>query len=331
MALSVISAFNEFMTDIVDLDHEVSQTAKKSRDWMVDRIHSFQNNVQNFPGLYSGHDIFFGSFERKTKKRELDDIDLMICLEGDGGIYSESGSTVYIGGFNEGSPLNRLLFDNIGNLNSKRVINKFLASLETVPQYEKAETHLRGEAATLKLKSYPWTFDIVPCFITRNDLFGRSYYLIPDGSGNWKKTDPRIDRGRVERLVALRGTSILGSIRLMKFWNCRATMPTMSSYLLENMILDYYEDYLATKYPDAEFKKLVKHVEYAIFYAVNDPKRIQGDLNTVGTSDRLKISARCLEDYNKAEEASRLELQNDQKASIRKWGDIFGWMFPSYG
>ena len=66
-------------------------------------------------------------------------------------------------------------------------------------------------------------------------------YLIPDGNGYWKKTDPRIDKERTTRINQNHDGNILQIIRILKYWNRRATMPTMSSYLLETMILNYYE------------------------------------------------------------------------------------------
>lgn len=328
MAADVIEAFNEFLSQTVNLDSEVSDLAKRSRDWLVDRIHAFPDNDNSFPRLYDGMDIFFGSFERKTKKRELDDIDLMICLSAQGVTYSEWGSKVFIGNTREGSPLHNLRFDDGIYLNSKRVINKFIPALAGIPQYEKSEMHRRGEAATLSLKSYPWVFDIVPCFMTGEELNGKTYYLIPDGDGHWQKTDPRIDRARVERLSALRGTTMLDVIRLTKYWNCRPTMPTIGSYTLENMVLDYYETSDCGKFPDLEFIKVVKHVENAIFSSVIDPKGLQGDLNSTSWADRYKISLRCASDHLKCEEARELERQKEYRRSASKWREVFGDSFP---
>ncbi|CAD5789332.1 Uncharacterised protein [Escherichia coli] len=66
--------------------------------------------------------------------------------------------------------------------------------------YSETDVKRNQEAATLKLKSYDWNFDIVPAFITTPDSFGKTYYLIPDGNCHWKKTDPRIDMQKVTDL-----------------------------------------------------------------------------------------------------------------------------------
>lgn len=61
-------------------------------------------------------------------------------------------------------------------------IYRFISKLADLNDYSKAEMHKNQEAATLKMKSYTWNFDIVPCFYAKEN-----FYLIPDGSGNWKK------------------------------------------------------------------------------------------------------------------------------------------------
>ena len=43
-------------------------------------------------------------------------------------------------------------------------------------------------------------------------------YLIPDGNGNWKKTDPRIDAANVTNLNQQHNGNILKVIRLAKYW-----------------------------------------------------------------------------------------------------------------
>lgn len=331
MAATVIDAFNEFMRDEVNLDSEVTNTARRSRDWLMERIHDFPDTDPSFPKLYSDKDIFFGSFERKTKKRPLDDIDIAIGLHADGATYEEYGNTICISIRDENSALYGLRFDNSNHINSRRVINKFVNSLANIPQYRSAEIGRKGEAAVLSLSSYPWVYDLVPCFFTSPDLNGNSFYLIPDGEGNWKKTDPRIDRGRVARLVETRGKNMLGVIRLVKFWNQRPTMPTLSSYLLENIVLDYYEHSICSLYPDLEFRDVINYIGTAIYRAVQDPKGTQGDLNDVSWLDRIAIATRCATDYAKAVEARLLEEAADYRKSINKWAEVLGPTFPTFG
>ena len=165
---------------------------------------------------YKDKILRFGSFERHTKIRPIDDIDLMLCLSGEGTrTYMQSGDVFYINGSDSDSE-NGLMTDNTNYLNSTKVINRFITKLSDLQDYSKAEMHKNHEAATLQLKSYTWNFDIVPCFYTDTD-----FYLIPDGSGNWKKTDPRIDNAVSYTHLCQRLICRNGKICRNSCMNCR--------------------------------------------------------------------------------------------------------------
>ena len=89
MATTVNNAFDEFMKDIVNLDPDVVSKARESRDNLLENIAEFDNE-DGFFDLYEGYNVHFGSFARKTKCRELDDIDLMIGIAANGATYNSS-------------------------------------------------------------------------------------------------------------------------------------------------------------------------------------------------------------------------------------------------
>jgi hypothetical protein len=332
MVATVNEAFSVFLRDSVNLDPGETQQARNSRDWLLSQIHLFPDQDEDFPRLYSEKDISFGSFARRTKKRPLDDIDIMVALSAEGGVYHEFTDKIEIYVSQSAHKLKALCFEGTTTLNSRKVINKFVSSLSQIPQYKKAEVKRNMEAATLNLVSYPWTFDLVPCFFTSKDWSNRDYYLIPDGQGHWKKTDPRIDRDRVSEVNQSHNGNVLNAIRLMKYWNRRPTMPSMSSYLLENMILDFYSTQYAkaSQYVDLEVPKVLQYIQTSIFSSVNDPKGIQGNINQLSYEEKEKVSKRSYRDYLKALEARNLEEEGDHKLSITKWSEIFGEEFPAY-
>ena len=191
MATTVNTAFSEFMKNTVNLDSNQAQIARKSRDNLLSNIQSFSGNYDFF-SINATQSLFFGSFARHTKLRPLDDIDIMICISAsDDRKYTSVGNGIYYMGANQTDILNGLNTYGTCNLNSTKVINRFISKLSKLADYSKAEMHKNHESATLKLKSYDWVFDIVPCFYCNGD-----FYLIPDGNGNWKKTDPRVDTNR---------------------------------------------------------------------------------------------------------------------------------------
>lgn len=326
MATTVDNAFMEFMKNIVNLNPDITSTARKSRDNLINNINQFSGN-DDFFAVYSEKNLKFGSFARRTKIRELDDIDLMLCLSAEGTrTYTETKDCIYING-NDDDKSNGLLSSKTVYLNSTKVINRFLSKLADLNDYGKAEMHKNQEAATLKMKSYTWNFDIVPCFYTSDD-----FYLIPDGSGNWKKTDPRIDNERATDINQKHNGKLLNLIRLIKYWNKRKVTLTIGSYLLECMILDIYERKNAKDHwwIDLEFRDVLYDLSQTIKNNVEDPKGIQGNINNFSSEDRKKISDALYDTYNKAVEATNYEKDKKQKEAINKWSEVLGSDFPKY-
>ena len=161
MATTVNAAFAMFLRDIVNLDPGSCKTARASRDWLRGQLGTLHDKHDDFPMPYPSVNIDFGSFARKTKGRPLDDLDLIHGLHADSAYYADLGGRVEV----TARPNTRLWsfrHSDSDTVNSRRVINKFVAHLPEVHQYASASVHRRGEAATLNLRSYDWSFDIVP-------------------------------------------------------------------------------------------------------------------------------------------------------------------------
>lgn len=250
------------------------KAARASRNWLLTQINSWPENDSEFPPLYPDINLHYGSFARRTKVRELDDIDVMIGVKGQGTTYTTDADGTIRLKVPDGIALRGLCHDGTDELNSRKVVNAFVTRLKSIPQYQNAEIKRNQQAAVLNLSSYTWSFDIVPCFITEADLMSRTYYVIPDGHGHWMKTDPRIDKDRVETINKNHGGRLWNVIRLIKFWNKRRSVTTMPPYLLECMILDFYENQWtqASTRPEAEVPRVLRHIALAILGNFEDPK-----------------------------------------------------------
>lgn len=332
MAITVNIAFSEFMSNTVNLDADVVSNARKSRDNLLANIAEFSSK-DGFFNLYDGFNVHYGSFARKTKCRELDDIDLMIGIAANGATYNSSDpwDNVRITA-NTNDTAQKSCVREDGTLNSTKVVNKFKKTLEGVREYTRSNIHRNGEAVVLNLKSKEWAFDIVPCFQTVVESNGRAYYLIPNGKGNWKKTDPLRDKAHVTTTNQAKNGRLLELIRLVKRWNKTRNANSISSYLLETMIV-YYADSVAELDPriDLRFKKALKYIADNIFASVPDMKDIQGNINTLTFSSQFSVALKAQNDYDKACKAWEYEKVKDYKNAIKKWGEIFGSDFPKYG
>ncbi|MEM6731973.1 MAG: nucleotidyltransferase [Myxococcota bacterium] len=321
-----LSAIDGFLRASVNISQRDAKAARASRDWLLNQIHSFPQNEPDFPRLYSERDIGFGSFARKTKIQPLDDVDLVVGIHASGASYIEDAhGCVRIAPVDGTWPA--AYRDQTGYVSSTQIINRFAKSLRSVPQYSTTGVGRRREGVVVELSSYPWNFDIIPGFFTKPDMGNRTFYLIPDGNGAWQKTDPRRDRARVQRINRLIDGKALNAVRAIKYWQRRPTMPTISSYLVETMVLDYLESNHDQTDIDFLLAAVLSHMSTAVNGRVEDPKNIQGDLNTLERETRSKVSARAHSDARLAIESVRQRLAGQHHSAINGWAEIFGKEF----
>lgn len=328
MAKTVNEGFNEFNKETVNLDPERTKIARSSRDWLINQLILLPGKVVNFPKLYDNMHIKYGSFARRTKIDPLDDIDLILTFSGEGTTYTTIAyGQNYVLNVPESAGILSRLCNEDGTLNSIKLVNKIVQSLDKIEQYKSAEKHRTQEAATLNLASYEWVYDIVPAFYTDT-----AYFIIPDGQGGWKATDPRVDQDRITTINQKYAGKVLQLIRTLKYWNRRALMTTIPSYLFETIILNYIEtkDSLSD-YIDMDLIPFWNHLSSSIYNAVPDPKGFQGNLNTLSYSEKTGISARANDAYLKGSEAYKIEMEEkNQSKAMNKWIEIFGNKFPKY-
>lgn len=329
MPNTVNSCFEKLRCEMVDLVPEQVKTARASRDFVLDNIARLSDEGM-LPNVLGDYCLNFGSFARNTKIRPLDDIDMMICYDGSCGVYDTiKKNELYQIRFADHHPF----FDDLRNddgrtLNSRKVINQLIGALSGVEKYSKAELHRRGEATTLQLSSYPWNFDIVPCFYTKT-----GFYLIPDGQGNWKNTDPRIDRNRVATCDQMHSDLVTPLIRLMKYWTKLKWGGAVSSYMFEQMVLDSIDTApmpLGLSW-QTRVERVLQYLTDAIKAPVRDPKGIQGDLNGLDTETKNHLSEVANISYIAAYHAIKKERESNIKDAIRLWRSVFGNSFPEYG
>ncbi|MBE5738742.1 MAG: nucleotidyltransferase [Clostridiales bacterium] len=348
MALTVSSAFNSFLNNTVNIQKGDSDKAKRSRDFLIEQISNLSSEGQ-FLKLAPQYNCFFGSFSRKTKICVIDDIDFLLGLNGGNlqvqgsewdnitlKVKDNSDSTLV--GLSD-KFVERWTNTTIYQLNSTKVKNSLINALNQIDQYEKAEIHSRGEAVTLKLKSHPWNFDIVPAFYCSGDAFSKPYYLIPNGKGKWKKTNPKVEQERISKLNQDYNGMVLETVRLVKYWNRYKQMPNISSYVLETMVLDYFDKgwFNNQFYRNADnvymhFSKVLEYISNNVYNPINDPKGIQGNINNLFYDQKTKIAEKARGDYANSVNAIACEMRhNDHHDAITKWREIFGMEFPNYG
>ena len=329
MARTIQSALKQVIEETVNMPSERVKKARASRDWLLERIESFEKNNQ-YLYFCKKFNLHFGSFARRTKVRPIDDIDIMIGLNGHllywyENIYDYKNCLIYLKPDVQTSGLWKDCLNEDDSLNSTKLLNKFKNSLVNISHYESANIHRRQQAITLKLSSYEWNFDLVPCFHTTSGV-----YLIPNGKGGWMKTNPEKDQELVTSINKKHNGNFLELVRLVKYWNSKAfdrKANIESSYLLEVMLANYYSSRESLSNIEYEFEQSLNYLRDNIRNNVDDPKNIEGNLNHLSYEEKINLTSRINNDLKNIEDAKKVSVEK----SFEYWKKVLGDKFPSYG
>jgi hypothetical protein len=123
MPYTVWGAFDAFREDTVDLNAHQSDQARSSRNYLFTQIKSLNTNDRNFPRVSTF--IPYGSFARKTKIWPLDDIDMLIVLDGrhTEAVVSSGNPYIYWLRISDRSADLARFPDDYGYVNSTKVLN----------------------------------------------------------------------------------------------------------------------------------------------------------------------------------------------------------------
>jgi hypothetical protein len=333
MPYTVPYSFDLFRSSLVDLDPDQVKTARKSREYFKEQIEKVAAEEQYFPKLYGGY-VAFGSFARKTKVRPLDDIDLLLLISAGKGSSTRylSYNTYTIVVPDTACPTWMCTNDDNETLNSRKVLNKIKNSLSKVENYKKADIKYTGEAVVLGLKSYDWNFDIVPAVPISDGNGGIGHYLIPDGNGNWKRTDPRRDQKAITSANQYHNEKLIPLIRVIKYWNVKYyNVPRISSYYLETLLINGFKSYWPMTGVRANVRAAFDILHASILNSCPDPKGLGEDLDDAEDyDDRLKVWNVTSTMATYAANAIAAEQRDDDKAAIEWWQKVFPG-FPAYG
>lgn len=344
MAYTVGGAFDAFRRDFVDLKPADTSTARSSRNYLYSQLKELADRDATFPRL-SNEFRPFGSFARRTKIRPLNDIDFLVVLDNRGTRETRASFwdsyTYRLEITDYTSPFGAFRGDD-GLVSSIKILNKIRSSLSSAPNYGKAEIKRNMQAVTLKLLSYTWVSDIVPA-VPIKSAFSTTvdHYLIPDGKGNWIRTDPRIDDSNATRLNGQHSSLFLPTVRILKYWNGRHTKPVLGSYYFETLALkvfdlnafpvSFFGGHKITRFPPAVkyfFDRCPQHMEGSC----PDPKGLGPALDAgLDSETRRKVSAVMSDASKIAGLALAYESQSQPSEAMTTWGRVFGASFPMYG
>lgn len=185
-----------------------------------------------------------------------------------------------------------------------------------------------GQAVTLHYKTWP-NVDIVPVSKTLNTDGSVSHYNVPDSNTDtWIKSRPKSFASAIEAKSVECGSKFRRIIKMIKHWN-RFHGDFLSSYHIEVLAIKVFSGHMSDMSWNI-FKFFLEARELLATFLWYDTGFADDYLSW---TDRQEVLKR----FDKAIEKSRMAWfytfipNDDHKAGIELWQQIFGNEFPNYG
>lgn len=328
------AAFEELLDRHINFKPGRLEQAQKSLEHLLGRLVNRHAGDPTFPRLLVGS-LVSGSLPRRTKMHPLNDVDVMVILDGTGLTCVEDDretgdSFAYTG--KSGSPLllPRYKTDGTTYLSSIRVLNTFRDFLRQ--SYGRSEIARDGQAVNVWLESYGLGLDVVPTFRVKRTN-GTDYFWIPVGSNDpsWQKTDPRNDATVLDRVEQTTGPSVRSVIRLIKYWNLKRNFGRFRSYHLEVLCNRALDGQYIYSYGEGVLR-FFERAEPLIASACPTQHGYGGNLDTYLGDEQRRWALMALQrDRVHARNAQQWRAGFDHESAIKSWRLVFGDDFPEYG
>jgi hypothetical protein len=341
-ARTVSGAFDRFLEKEINITSGIREMASDSQNHLREFLSSETDRDSTFPRVLSIEDSDFlgGSFARHVKNWPLDDIDVYLPLDGHDLVYSEWGArlpyTVVSDGVLAANPLLTSRWMIAPHISSTKLIEEFAAVLRR--HYpEETDVFPNGEAVSIRMKQGETEsgkglgYDVVPCFRLKPDnSLELPFYVMPNGSGGWLRTNPRYDKDISEGLQEKNGKTFRKAVKLVKYWNTSQLDGVLSSYYIELGISHAFLD----ENKKGTFIKSVPLAAATGFWALNRavgrgnqspwitgaPAVEPGELNAFHKLLVTNAHTISLEAWNQ-------ERVGQEAAAIKTWQKLFG---PSF-
>jgi hypothetical protein len=306
------------------------QQASRSQNYVRDVLLNRRETDVDFPWLVDG-DFLSGSYARGTKIYPLDDIDILMILDGEGFFAWKGGvrlDAVVRGGGTPGTPVGRLT-NEYGGISSARVLEAFREVLgETYPA---SEIRKDGQAVNVWLDSYGLGLDVVPAFHIVPRDGGRELYYIPQGAGStqWISTNPKIDARISEQLHAKHGRLLKSIVKLLKYWNTEVNAARLRPYHLEVVIWRTFDNHPGVISLEQGIRHFFDTAEGYIAGECKDitgvgEKNVDHDLDFSSRQATLASIRDCKAALTLASIQSALGMHDD---AVKNWRKVFGSNF----
>lgn len=191
---------------------DISRSAR-SRDWLLGRISGVvaqrKEDGKKEPVLYASKPFLnFGSYFKKTKVKVVDEYDILVVIDSNGGMFSTDGSKL---GDGQGSANPNYKYEgrkyhksDDSGVSPTKMLNWLKGIVAEIFEITGGEVPVRnGQAITVFIKSTNTTIDLVPAGIFKRVSDEKIFYNIPRGdkSDGWITTAPEDDMAALKEVA----------------------------------------------------------------------------------------------------------------------------------
>lgn len=240
----VSAAIGAFINNEISLTRKDISSAVESREWFIERVKSEIENRTEELVLYAPDPfIYFGSYFKGTKVKNVDEFDILVVIDSNTGVFSRYGQKLGVGQGNA-SPNhkydNKYYKEDGSGVSPAKMLNWLKGIVKAVTSSFGGEAPIRNnQAVTAYIKSKDLKIDFVPAGIFKHTFDGSTFYNIPrgDASNGWIITSPRQDIELLKR-AAKGKNSFRDVIRLCKYISSSYNF-LVSSFAIESAIVQY--------------------------------------------------------------------------------------------
>ncbi|MFB4309636.1 hypothetical protein [Actinomadura sp. GTD37] len=172
--------------------------------------------------------------------------------------------------------------------------------------------------------------EVVPAYYTGQSSDGFNIYKIPNGSGGWMRSSPKVHNSYVTEVNDDLSKKVKPLIRLMKAIKYYNNIP-ISSFYLELRVTKWISEDTSVHYAYDVHAMLKNLVDCELAQMV-DPKGISGYVAAASTETyRQDALSKLTTARNRSAWARHYEGEDKIEKAFEYWDKVFNGGFPAYG
>lgn len=323
------SAFENLIGRELTLSKAQISQGSTSHNYIRDLLGNKHTEDAAFPRLIDG-DFLSGSYARGTKIFPLDDVDVMMVIDGTGLVAINQGTVLdaEVRGSGEGNNPIMKYFGEDHMLDSRKVLDALGCVLKE--SHPTSKVSKDQQAINVWLSSYDMGIDVVPCFhiIPKNGV--QDFYYIPRGNGSagWMTTNPKVDARISDDLHTTHNGLFKGVVRLAKFWNEISNAARLRSYHVETAVWHAFDNCIQpiNSYEEG-LGQFFQHAPVIFANSCADKTKLGGPVDSYINSEDRRLSVNAAASALTVLSDAYFHLRSTENMRLEAWGRVFGDSF----